>query len=409
MIHRFDQFEVDTALFQLRRSGAPVAMEPKAFDLLRVLIENCDRVLSKDELIERVWGGRIISDSTLSTAVKQARSAVGDDGKQQRWIQTSHGRGFRFIGQAEACAEAADRSAEVAPDARAPGLSQEIRYCRTRDGVEIAYATCGSGPTLIKAANWMSHLEYDWESPIWRHWIEALGRKRRFVRYDERGNGLSDREVADLSFESWVADLESVVEAVGAERFALLGISQGCAVAVEYAHRFPEKVSHLILYGGYARGWRCRADPDEIAQREAMSALMRVGWGRENPAFRQMFTTLFMPGASPEQAGWFNDLQRQTASPDMAARLHEECGHIDVTGRLPRITAPTLVLHARRDAVIPLKAGRLFATEIPGARFVSLDSDNHIMLREEPAFERLVDEIDRFLQAEAADAPPGGA
>jgi len=396
MIYKFAEFELDVPRFELRRSGAPRPIEPKAFDLLRCLIENRDRVVSKDELIERVWSGRIVSDSTLSTAVKQARSAIGDDGAHQRWIQTSHGRGFRFVGEVEA-ARLGDATHAPERPTRGAELSQEIRYCRTRDGVEIAYAVTGQGPTLIKAANWMSHLEYDWESPIWRHWIEGLSHRHRLVRYDERGNGLSDRDVDDLSFESWVADLESVVDAAGADRFALLGISQGCAVSVEYAIRHPERVSHLILYGGYVKGWRKRADPDEIQQREAMSALMRVGWGQDNPAFRQLFTSLFMPGASRAQADWFNELQRKTASPDVAARLHDECGYIDVTDRLAKVQAPTLVLHARRDAVIPLKAGRAFATGIPNARFISLDSDNHILLSDEPAFSQLLDAINAFL------------
>jgi DNA-binding winged helix-turn-helix (wHTH) protein/pimeloyl-ACP methyl ester carboxylesterase len=390
MIYRFDQFELDIDLFELREAGEPVALEPKAFDLLRCLIENRDRVVSRDELIERVWNGRIVSDSTLSTAVKHARSAIGDDGAHQRLIQTSHGRGFRFVGELEATTP--DASAKHAAE------SQEIRYCRTRDGVEIAYATTGKGSTLIKAANWMSHLEYDWESPIWRHWIEGLSQHHRLVRYDERGNGLSDREVDDLSFESWVADLETVVDAASADRFALLGISKGCAVSVEYAIRHPERVSHLILYGGYVKGWRKRADPDEIQQREAMSALIRVGWGQDNPAFRQLFTSLFMPGASREQANWFNELQRKTATPEVAARLHDESGYIDVTDRLAKIEVPTLVLHARRDAVIPLKAGRAFATGIPNASFISLDSDNHILLQDEPAFSQLITAINHFLE-----------
>ncbi len=390
MIYLFGEFEIDTSRFELRQSGVSRSVEPKVFDLLICLIEHRDRVLSREELIERVWDGRIVSDSTLSTAVKQARTALGDDGKAQRWIQTSHGRGFRFVGEADATGERPDHSASR--------QRQDIRYCTTADDVKIAFASGGEGPTLIKAANWMSHLEYDWESPIWRHWIEGLSRNHRLVRYDERGNGLSDREVDDLSFDSWVADLESVVDAVGAERFALLGISQGGAVAVEYAVRHPERVSHLIIYGGYVKGWRKRGDPNEVEKREAMSALLRMGWGQDNPAFRQIFTSLFMPGASHDQADWFNDLQRETTGPETAARLFEEAGLIDVSDRLSRVHAPTLVLHARRDAVVPLKFGRAFATAISGAQFVSLDSDNHILLKDEPAFEQLIKAVKEFLR-----------
>lgn len=393
MIYRFGEFELDTSRFEMRKSGTAHPIEPKIFDLLRCLIDHRDRVLSRDELIAEVWDGRIVSDSTLSTAIKQARTALEDDGKRQRWIQTSHGRGFRFIGAVE--------QDDLLPARPARELQQEIRYCRTRDGVEIAYATTGEGPTLIKAANWMSHLEYDWESPVWRHWIEGLSRNHRLVRYDERGNGLSDREVDDLSFESWVADLESVVDASGAERFALLGISQGGAVAAEYARRNPGRVSRLIIYGGYVKGWRKRGDPDEIVKREAMSALLRIGWGQDNPAFRQIFTSLFMPGATHEQADWFNDLQRETTTPETAACLFEETGLVDVSDQLSTIQTPTLVLHARRDAVVPLKFGRAFATGIPGARFTSLDSDNHILLAGEPAFAQLIDAVGEFLDGDA--------
>jgi pimeloyl-ACP methyl ester carboxylesterase len=241
----------------------------------------------------------------------------------------------------------------------------------------------------------MSHLEYDLESPIWRHWINELSHGHRLVRYDERGNGLSDREVR-LSFEAMVADLESVVEALDVDRFALFGISQGCAVSVEYAVRHPDRVSSLILYGGFVQGWRSH-DPTEIGKHIAMNSLIRVGWGQDNPAFRQMFTSRFMPGASAEQMAWFNDLQRKTVSPKVAGDLYEVFGAIDVSSQLEKVRTPTLVLHARDDAEIPLASGRAFATGIPGARFVTLESENHILLEHEPAFVRFIQEVRRFI------------
>jgi len=277
---------------------------------------------------------------------------------------------------------------------------QDIRYCTTRDGVRIAYADSGTGAPIVKVANWMSHLQFDWESPIWRHWIEGLSAEGQLVRYDERGNGLSDWDVEDISFEAMVADLESVVDAAGLDRFALLGLSQGCALSVQYAIRHPERVSHMILYGGYVQGWRARGDADEIVRREAMSMLIQQGWGRDNPAFRQMFTSLFIPGASQEQMDWFNELQRKTVSPEMANRLHSIFGNIDVTDLLGQITAPTLVMHARDDAVAPIRSGRAFATGIPNARFVLLDSKNHLLLSHEPAFETFLREVRRFLAAD---------
>lgn len=366
------------------------AIEPRAFDLLVYLIENRDRVVHRDELLDQVWAGLTVSESALSSRIKDARSAIGDDGTAQKLIKTFHGRGFRFVGAVD------ETTRGTGADTLTPA-AQRIRYCHTEDGVRVAYSTTGEGPVIVKAANWMSHLEFDFESPIWRHWISALSRNHRLVRYDERGNGLSDRDVSDLSFEAMVADLESVIDAIEVDRFALFGISQGCAVSVEYAVRHPERVSHLILYGGFVKGWRSAGDPVEIGQRIAMSSLIRTGWGQENPAFRQLFTSRFMPSASPEQMAWFNELQRRTVSPSVAGDLHDIFGTIDVSHRLAQVTTPTLVLHARNDGEIPLAAGRDFAVGIPDAQFVTLESENHIMLEDEPAFERFVDEVKRFI------------
>jgi len=279
----------------------------------------------------------------------------------------------------------------------APVLRQEIRFCTAPDGVRIAYATVGSGPPLVKAANWLNHLEFDWESPVWRHVFRALGSDRCFVRYDERGNGLSDWDAEDLSFESFVHDLESVVDAVGLERFPLLGISQGCAVCVEYAVRHPERVSHLILHGGYARGWAVEADPEEIQRREAMMTLTLYGWGQENPSYRQLFTNSFIPGGTPEQLRWFNDLQRTTTSPANAARFQKAFSTIDVRDRLPRVQVPTLVLHGRGDLRVEISRGKELARGIPGARFVTLESDNHLLLEHDPAWPRFLEEVRAFL------------
>ncbi|HEX2139512.1 MAG TPA: alpha/beta fold hydrolase, partial [Woeseiaceae bacterium] len=289
------------------------------------------------------------------------------------------------------------RQASVEADDRAAPARQEIRFCTTADNVRIAYALTGKGYPIVKAANWMSHLHYDRESPVWRHWVEGLSQHNRLIRYDERGNGLSDWTVDDLSAEAMLADLEAIVAASGVDRFALLGISQGCAISVMYAVRHPERVSHLVLYGGYVRGWRARGDPAEIARRSAMGVLIRRGWGQNNPAFRQMFTSLFIPGATQEHMSWFNELQLKSVSAENAARLHNAFGKIDVTRLLPQVSTPTLVLHARDDAVIPFEQGWEFAGGIPNARFVTLDSGNHILLDNEPAFFRFLSEVHQFL------------
>jgi class 3 adenylate cyclase/pimeloyl-ACP methyl ester carboxylesterase len=284
-----------------------------------------------------------------------------------------------------------------APGAR-PHPTQEIRYCRARDGVRLAYALVGEGPPLVKAANWMNHLEYDWESPVMRHLWHGLAQEHTLIRYDARGNGLSDWEVGEISFDAWVSDLETVVEAVGLDRFPLLGLSQGCAISVAYAVRHPERVSHLILYGGFALGpdLRSRASRE---QREAVTTLTRRGWGLDNPAFRQIFTSLFIPEGTKEQFGWFNELQRHTTSPECAARYLATVATIDVTGLLAHVRAPTLVMHARDEVMVPFKQGRMLADGIPGARFVALPGRNHIFFEQEPACARFFEEIRLFLSS----------
>lgn len=285
----------------------------------------------------------------------------------------------------------------VEGDRKAPLPPHHVRFCMASDGTGLAYSVAGDGPPLVKAANWLNHLDYDWQSPMWRHWLSAIIGERKLIRYDERGNGLSDWNVADISFEAFVDDLESVIDAAGIGRFDLLGISQGCSVSIVYAARHPERVRRLVLFGGYATGWRVRALPEEIVRREAMLTLTRQGWGQNNPAFRQMFTTLFYPGASAADHQWFNELQRISTSPDNAVRLQEAFAMIDVRDLLAQVKVPTLVLHARGDAVIPFTAGRALAAGIPNAEFVTLDSHNHVMLENEPAWNRAIEQIRGFL------------
>ena len=276
-------------------------------------------------------------------------------------------------------------------------VAQTINYCRAPDGVRLAYAISGSGPFLVKSGNWMNHLEYDWESPIWRHVFRGLSRGHTLVRYDARGNGMSDWDVDTLSLDAWVTDLETVVDAVGVERFPLLGISQGGAVAAAYAVRHPERVSHLVLYGAFALGGKKRS-PAEKEMRDAMTTLMRVGWGADNPSFRQMFTSRFIPGGTHEQADYFNELQLRTTSGECAARYFDVVGDFDITDLLSEVKAPTLVMHVRGDLTAPLEAGRQLAAGIPGARFIALPGQNHLFLEHEPASDRFFEEISLFLK-----------
>lgn len=274
---------------------------------------------------------------------------------------------------------------------------QNIGFCRAADGVRIAHASVGSGPPLVKAANWLNHLELDWGSPIWGRTFGSAAKNRTFIRYDERGNGLSDWEVDDISFEAFVRDLETVVDALGLEKFPLLGISQGCAVSIEYAVRHPARVSGLVLISGYATGWRIGASPEERERREAVYTLTKHGWGTNNPAYRHIFSQTFMPEAKPEELEWFDEFQRLTTSPDNAVRFQEAFGNIDVRESLAKVEVPTIVFHSRNDQRISLEQGREVAIGIPNARFVPLDSRNHILLGHEPAWEVCRDGIADFL------------
>lgn len=285
-------------------------------------------------------------------------------------------------------------------------MKQSIRFCTTDDSVRIAYATTGAGPPLVKVSNWLSHLEFDWDSPVWRHWLKELSRDHTLLRYDERGCGLSDWNVAELSFEAWVRDLETVVNACGIDRFPLLGISQGASLAITYAVRHPERVSHLILYGGYVRGALKRdLTSQERKIAEMLGELAEVGWGGENPAFRQFFTTQFIPEGTPEQHHWFNELERISTSPHNAHKFFDIISEIDVTGIAPQVRCPTLVLHPDRDARVPFEEGRLTASLIPDARFVPLDSRNHMLLEHESAWRRWLEEVRSFLPAATTRGP----
>jgi pimeloyl-ACP methyl ester carboxylesterase/DNA-binding CsgD family transcriptional regulator len=278
---------------------------------------------------------------------------------------------------------------------------QRIRFLRTPDGVQLAWAEAGAGPPLVKASNWLSHLEYEWESPVWRHWTRFFSDHFRFVRYDERGCGMSDWNVGDVSISHWVADLEAVADAALPQgTFSLFGVSQGVAMSIAYAVKHPERVSRLLLYGGYARGWALRDDPAGKREYEAIVALAAVGWGKDNPAFRQVFTSRFIPGATSQQMDWFNELCRRTSSPAIAAELLRERGNVDVRDLVTKVRTPTLVLHAREDAVVPVSYGRELAALIPRAEFVELDSKNHILLEDEPAWERFCGAVRDFMGIE---------
>jgi pimeloyl-ACP methyl ester carboxylesterase/DNA-binding winged helix-turn-helix (wHTH) protein len=396
-VYEFGSFHLEVGERRLLCEGRPVLLRTKVFDTLQLLVENAGRLLTKDELMQSLWPDSTVEENNLNHNISVLRRALGEQATGQRFIETVPRVGYRFVSEVQRSGPARATHVPAPPAAPAHTLRQTIRFCTATDGARIAYSTVGRGTPFVKAANWLNHLEFEWESPVWKHWIAEISKHHLFVRYDERGCGLSDWTVPDFSFDAWRRDLETVVDAVGEKPFALLGISQGGAVALEYATRHPERVSHLILYGSYARGWLFRGDARAIDAHQALINLFRLGWGKNNPAFRQIFTTRFIPDAGPEEMGWFDDLQRISVSPENAARFMEEFALVDVCPILGDIKVPTLVFHCRDDGVVPFDEGRLLAASIPAAKFVSLPSRNHLVLEHEPAWQIFLRELGEFL------------
>lgn len=391
MRYQFEGGTLDAVRRELRHGERLVAVEPQVFDLLEFLIKHRDRVVSRDDLIAGVWAGRIVSESTLATRINAARHAIGDDGTAQRLVKTIVRKGFRFVGDVRE-----EDGTSQAPPAHAGRLAQRITFCRASDGVNIAMATVGEGPVLIKTANWLNHLEHDWESPIWSPFLQRLAARFHLIRYDGRGNGLSDRDVADISQAGFERDLEAVVESAKPERFTLLALSQGVAAAVAFAARHPERVTRLILYGAYAQGRNRRSSPADAAAAQTVLAMMQQGWGQADSAFMRAFSSLYLSDASRKYIRSFADSQRLSTSGDIAVRLRVACDAIDVMELLPKVKVPTLIIHARHDHVSPYEQGRLLAATIPGARLVTLESENHVPVPDDPAWEKLLHEIESF-------------
>lgn len=391
-MYRFGPFDLDVNERRLLRDGELVPLLGKAFDTLVVLVEGAGRLQTQEAMMERLWPDAVVDQNNLQQNISLVRRALGK--VEGVAIETVRGQGYRLLAEV-ALAERPLR-AEAKIEARTRH-TQRTHFCRSKDGARLAYARLGEGPPFVKVANWLSHVELDWEGPVWGHWLARLSRDHTFIRYDARGNGLSDWHPPTLRFADFIDDLGAVLDAAGVRRAPLLGISQGAAVAVSYAAQHPERVSALILMGGCARGWRVKDNAKLTERFEALMVLMRQGWGGQHPAFRQIFTSSFFPTASREQADWFNELQRQTTSPENAANILSALGDVDVRSSLSRVRVPTLVVHSRGDAIVPMKDGIELAAGIDGARFVPLESDNHLLLEHEPAWARFVHELDVFL------------
>ncbi len=357
------------------------------------------------QIIERLAGGlpdQQIADElflSLNTVKWHNRHIYSKLGVRNRLQAIAQARLWGLV-PTEAAAPPSFQAQREPSGAGSPNPEQRIYFTRSFDGARLAFGIAGDGPPLVKVANFLSHLEHDWNSPVWRHWLEELTRSHTLIHADERGSGLSDWDVADVSFEAWVRDLEAVVDAVGLPRFPLFAMSQACPVAVAYAVRHPERVSALVLHGGYARGWLKRdLSPEKAEEERLMISLMRIGWGRENPAFRQVFAMQLFPEATTDALRALETQMRISVSPENAVRLESEMHQVDVRALAPQVSAPTLVLHSRGDEGVPFEEGRLLASLIPKAQFVALDSKNHLVTQQEPAWQALTEAMRRFLAA----------
>jgi len=361
------------------------------------------------EILERLATGlsdQQIADElflSLHTVKWYNRQIFNKLGVSSRTQAITKARAMGLFGANDPLAPASFQASDQPPLVQRRKLEHRISFTTSSDGTRIAYGIAGNGPPLVKVGNYMGHVEYDWDSPVWAHWLEELTRDHTLIYYDERGSGLSDWNAEDVSFEAWVRDLETVVDAAGLQRFPLFAMSQAGAVAVAYAAQHPDKVTRLIVHGAYARGWLKRdLSEEQIEEEKLMISLMRVGWGRENPAFRQVFAMQLFPDASPEHLHALEEQMRLSVSPKNAVRLESEMHRIDVRDLAQQITVPTLVLHSREDQAVPFDEGRLLASLIPKAQFVALESKNHVLTENEAAWPKFVAAVRGFLEEDDA-------
>lgn len=389
MIYSFGSHILDTGAHVLISDDAEVHVEPQVFDLLALLVKRAPELVSYDDMIAEIWGGRIVSDATLAARISAARAAVGDDGKRQSVIRTHAKRGVQMV-----VPVAAGSGGGRAQAAASPAVHQRIGYTSSADGTAIAWAETGEGPPLLRGAHWLNHLEYDWKSPVFGPLLDRLGRGRRLIRYDPRGTGMSERSLNGGSFENFVDDMEAVADAAGLERFSIYAISQSVPIAIAFAVRHPERVSRMILNNGLVRGELARGETDRL---EAMLAMIRAGWGVPGSSFMQAMATVFMPLSTREELESLVQTQLVSASPDMAAELRRRIAEIDVSGILDKVVCPLLVTHASGDAVQSPEQSKLIAARARDARLTFADSPNHVICPSDPVWESCVASFENFL------------
>ncbi|HEV7255915.1 MAG TPA: alpha/beta fold hydrolase [Mesorhizobium sp.] len=392
MLFKFGQCELDLRRHVFSRDGLSVPLEPQVFDLLALFLRHAGELVDRDRMMEEVWRGRIVSEATISSRINAVRHAIGDDGTAQAMLQTVPRRGFRFVVPVTAVLS------EDAPMPLArPSDTQVIRVATSRDGTRIAHATTGRGPPLLRAGHWLTHLELDWTSPIWRPLLDRLGQSFSLTRYDQRCTGLSEAG-ADLSLEALADDLEAVADAAGLDRFPIFAASQGVPVAIAFAVRCPERVTGLVLYGGYAQGRTVRGTDADRRNAEAALTLIQQGWGRSGSAFAAAFAMIYLPDSSKEELQSMVDMQLASATPESVVAMRMAIDAYDVTPLLAHVTAPTLVVHAREDSVQPLGQARLLAAGIKRAQLHVLESRNHVPLPRDPAWTEIMQAVEQFLR-----------
>ena len=390
MLYTFADCALDTDRHRLLCGGEEIHVEPQVFDLLALLVAQAPALVTYDRIIAEVWDGRIVSDATLAARISAARAAVGDDGKRQAIIRTHARRGVQIVSEVDV------KGGEPRPT-QASELMQDLRMTVSQDGTGIAWSSIGSGAPILRAGHWMTHLNHDLESPIWRPWVARLSRGRRLVRYDPRGTGMSDRDCGPVSLAAWVEDFSAVADAAALDRFDIFCTSQSAAVAVHYATKHPDRVRRLVISGGFAQGTRVRDGARGAALTEGLSAMIEAGWGQPQSGYMHALSAMFIPEADRDDIAHFIDLQIASATPERAVEIREVCSMHDIVGLLPRLEMPVLVAHAMRDSMHPFDQAKLFARGIPDARLLPLDSANHVLLPGEPAFDVLMDAIDDFL------------
>ncbi|MEV1067050.1 alpha/beta fold hydrolase [Streptomyces sp. NPDC050263] len=392
-VYHFGQYELDADRRRLSHDGQRIDLESQVVELLCHLVEHRDRVVDRDELLDVVGQQGTVGEAALAAVVHTARRAIGDAGTGQGSIRAVGRGGYQFVAPATVAT-----TAPAIPPGPAPADQEIIRFCRSADGTRIAYATTGEGPPLVKTANWLTHLDIDRTTPMWAHWFDGLTRGRRLIRYDERGCGLSEWDVPGFTLDDLIGDLDSVVDAVGLDRFPLLGVSQGGAVAVAYAARRPERVSRLVLTSAYARGQLIRAGTD--AERDAAEVdlnIARAGWRSQDSSFLRYVASQFLADATPAEWDAFAAYRRQTTSSENGLRFLEEFSRIDVSGIAHQVSCPTLIVHARDDARVPVAQALELASLIPDSRLVLLESRNHLFTADDPAWPTFISHLDSFL------------